>query len=72
MYEEALQDKDADPWQKAMEYEKESMYFNQVWELVEPPKGVKATRCKWIYKEKRGSNKKVKSWKARLVAKGFT
>jgi hypothetical protein len=55
-----------------MESEMESMDSNQVWELVEPPKGVKPIGCKWIYKRKRGSDKKVKSWKARLVAKGFT
>ena len=42
MYEEALQYKDADLWQNAMESEIESLYSNQVWELVEPPKGVKA------------------------------
>lgn len=48
------------------------MYSNQVWELVEPPKGVKPIGCKWIYKRKKGSDKKVKAWKARLVAKGYT
>ena len=71
-YDEALQDKDADLWHKAMQSEMESMYSNQVWELVEPPKGVKPIGCKWIYKRKRGSDKKVKAWKARLVAKGYT
>ena len=60
-YEEAMQDKDADLWQKAMESEIEFMYFEQVWELVEPPKGVKSIGCKWIYKKKKGSDKKVKS-----------
>ncbi|KAL8114038.1 hypothetical protein AgCh_021072 [Apium graveolens] len=71
-YEEAVQDKDADLWQKAMESEIELMYSNQVWELVEPPKGIKPIGCKWIYKKKRGLDKKVKAWKARLVAKGCT
>ncbi|XP_074562593.1 uncharacterized protein LOC141819132, partial [Curcuma longa] len=41
-YDEALQDKDADSWHKAMKSEIESMYSNQVWELVEPLDGVKA------------------------------
>ncbi|KAL8132324.1 hypothetical protein AgCh_007987 [Apium graveolens] len=71
-YEEAVQDKDADLWQKAMESEIESMYSNQVWELVEPPKGIKPIGCKWIYKKNRGLDKKVKAWKARLVVKGYT
>ncbi|KAL8124110.1 hypothetical protein AgCh_011931 [Apium graveolens] len=43
-----------------------------VWELVEPPKGIKPIGCKWIYKKKRESGKRVKAWKARLVAKGYT
>ena len=60
-YEEALQDKDADLWQKGMQSEMESMYSNEVWELVEPPKGLKPVGCKWIYKRKRGSDKKVKA-----------
>ena len=57
-YEEAIQDKDANLWQKAIDSEMESMYYIQVWELVEPPKGVKPIRCKWVYKKKRASDKK--------------
>ena len=49
----------------------ESMYSNQVWNLVEPPE-INPIRCKWIYKKKRGANRKVKTFKARLVAKRFT
>ncbi|RVW98285.1 Retrovirus-related Pol polyprotein from transposon TNT 1-94 [Vitis vinifera] len=71
-YDDALQDKDADKWLVAMKSEMESMYSNQVWELVEPPKGVKPIRCKWIYKKKRGIDGKVQTYKARLVAKGYT
>ena len=71
-YNEALQDKDAESWQKAMMSEMESMDSNQVWELVEPPNGVKAIGCKWVYKRKRGSDGKVQTLKARLVAKGYT
>ncbi|RVX02180.1 Retrovirus-related Pol polyprotein from transposon TNT 1-94 [Vitis vinifera] len=71
-YDDALQDKDADKWLVAMKSEMESMYSNQVWELVEPPKGVKPIGCKWIYKKKRGIDGKVETYKARLVAKGYT
>ena len=71
-YNEALQDKDAELWQKAMNSEMESMYSNQVWDLVEPPEGVKPVGCKWIYKKKRGTDGKVETYKARLVAKGYT
>ncbi|XP_074373465.1 secreted RxLR effector protein 161-like [Apium graveolens] len=46
-----------------MEFEMESIYSNQVWELMEPPKCIKPIGFKWIYKKKRGSDKKVKAWK---------
>ena len=50
----------------------DSMYSNQVWELVDLPEGVKPIGCKWIYKRKRGADGKVETYKARLVAKGYT
>ena len=71
-YNEALQDKDVESWHKAMISEMESIDSNQVWELVEPPKGVKPIGCKWVYKRKRGADGKVETFKARLVAKGYT
>ena len=27
------------------------MYEDQVWDLTDPPKGVKPIKCKWNYKE---------------------
>jgi hypothetical protein len=39
--------------------------------LVDPPDGVKAIECKWIYKKKRDMYGNVHIHKARLVAKGF-
>ena len=48
------------------------MEDNDVWVLVELPKGVKQICCKWIFKNKRDSNGNVKRYKARLVTKGFT
>ena len=55
-----------------MDLERESMYLNSVWELVDPPGGVKPIGCKWIYKRKRDVAGKVQIFKARLVAKGYT
>ncbi|XP_075095329.1 uncharacterized protein LOC142173606 [Nicotiana tabacum] len=52
-YDEALQDTNVDKWVIAMKSEIESMYSNQVWNLVEPPTGVKLIGCRWIYKEKK-------------------
>ena len=45
-YNEAIQDKDATLWQKAINTEMESMYSNQVWSLVDPPDGVNPIGCK--------------------------
>ena len=55
-----------------MKLEIESMYSNQVWNLVESPEGIKSTRCRWIYKKKREADRKAKTFKVRLVVKGFT
>ena len=46
------------------------MYSNKIWELVEPPDGVKVIGCKEGYNRKRGIDGKVETFKARLVEKG--
>ena len=58
-------------WLKAMKSKMESMYENQVWNLVDPPEGVKPIECKWIFKRKTDADGNVTIHKARLVAKGF-
>ena len=49
----------------------ESMYENQVWNLVDPPEGVKPIQCKWIFKRKIDPDGNPTIYKARLVEKGF-
>ena len=71
-YEGAINDIDAYDWVQAMKSELDSMYSNQVWDLVKVPKGIKLVGCKWVYKRKRGIDGKVETFKARLVAKGYT
>ena len=71
-YEEAMNDIDAHYWVKAMKSELDSMYSNQVWDLVKAPNGIKLFGCKWVYKRKKGIDGKVETFKARLVAKGYT
>ncbi|KAK4850321.1 hypothetical protein QYF36_005646 [Acer negundo] len=71
-YKEAMEDVDSRHWQKAMQSEIESMFDNKVWSLVDLPKGIKPIGCKWVYKRKRGMDRKVETFKARLVAKGYT
>ena len=37
-------------WLDAIKSEIVSMYENQVWNLVDPPEGMKPIKRKWIYK----------------------
>ena len=71
-YEEAMNDINAHHWVKAMKSELDSMYSNQVWDLVKTPNDIKPIGCKWIYNRKRGIAGKVETFKARLVVKGYT
>ena len=71
-YCDAMEDSDKDKWQDAMNQEMESMYSNSFWELVDPLEDVRPIGCKWIFKRKRGIDRKVETFKARLVAKGYT
>ena len=55
-YEEAMKDIDAHHWAKAMKFELDSMYSNQVWDLVKTHNGIKPVGCKWVYKRKFGND----------------
>jgi hypothetical protein len=66
-YAEAMMDPDSEKWQSAMRSEIDSMGDNQVWNLVDPPDGVKARECKWIYKKKKDMDGNVYIYKAQLV-----
>ncbi|KAL0401966.1 UNVERIFIED_CONTAM: Copia protein [Sesamum latifolium] len=63
---------DLDKWLEAIKSEMDSMGLNQVWTLLDPPKGVKPVGCKWVYKRKLGADGEVTAFKARNVAKGYT
>ena len=49
-YLEAVMSRDSDRWLEAMKSEIDSMYTNQVWTLVDAPKGVTPIGCKWVFK----------------------
>jgi hypothetical protein len=57
-------DPDSKKWQSAMRSEIDSMNENQVWNLVDQPKGVKPIDCKWIYKKKKDMDGNVRVYKA--------
>ena len=55
-----------------MDNEIQSMYDNQVWNLVDYVPGRKTVGCKWIFKKKTDVDGNVHTYKPWLVAKGFT
>ncbi|KAL0463110.1 UNVERIFIED_CONTAM: hypothetical protein Slati_0198600 [Sesamum latifolium] len=65
-------DIDSDKWLEAMKSKMDSMDSNQVWTLVDPPKGVRPVACKWVSKRKLGADGEVTAFKARLMVKGYT
>ena len=70
--EEVLSTPEKDHWYQAMEKEMKSLKDNDVWELVELPKGRKAVGSKCVFKAKTDSDRYVERLKARLVAQGFS
>ena len=70
-YAEAMVSPDFEAWLEAMRSELKSMDENQVWDLVDPPPGVTAIGCKWVFKKKTDVDGNVQIHKARLVAKGY-
>ena len=71
-FSQAISCNESELWYNAMKDELDSMKSNEVWDLVELPKGVQTIGCKWVYKTKRDSLGNIERYKARLVAKGFT
>jgi hypothetical protein len=51
-YTEVVRGSKSERWLDAMQSELESMRDNQVCNLVDPPDGVRAVECKWIFKKK--------------------
>ena len=58
-YREALSSDKANEWLIAMRDEMQSMLDNDVWELVDLPKGYKPIRCKCVFKTKRDNKGNV-------------
>ena len=71
-FSDAMERHDRQLWLKAMENEIASLNTNDVWDLVELPKGRKVVGSKWVFKVKRDLDGNINRYKARLVARGFT
>ncbi|CAN1849719.1 Retrovirus-related Pol polyprotein from transposon TNT 1-94 [Linum perenne] len=59
-------------WLKAMKEEIDALDYNETWDLVPKPEGVKPISCKWVYKVKSRPDGSIERYKARLVARGFS
>jgi len=70
-YTKVVMGPESEKWLEAMRSEMDSMKDNRVWNLVDPPDGVRAIECKWIFKKKIDTDGNVHIYKARLVAKCF-
>ncbi|RDY13764.1 hypothetical protein CR513_01274, partial [Mucuna pruriens] len=57
----------------SIRFEMESMYTNEVWNLVGPLHGVKHIKCMWVFQKKTDmdNNVNVSTFNVKLVAKGF-
>ncbi|RVW44023.1 Retrovirus-related Pol polyprotein from transposon TNT 1-94 [Vitis vinifera] len=60
-YDQAINSENSTLWLYAMEEELKSMKDNEVWDLVELPKGIKTIGCKWIFKTKHDSKGNVEN-----------
>ena len=55
-----------------MKDELKSMKDNDVWHLIEFPKGKKSISCKWVFRTNQNAKGNVERYKAHLVTKKFT
>ena len=52
--------------------EMDSIYSNDVWDLVELPTDCKPVGSKWVFKRKTNADGSIERYKVRLVAQGFS
>jgi len=71
-YVEALESKERQHWEIAINAELEALKRNETWEETFLPTNRKAIGCKWVFKLKRDTTGKPTRYKARLCAQGFT
>ena len=68
---EALNCSEKEHWEAAMQKEMDSIYSNNVWDLVELPENRKPIGSKWVFKKKTEADRSIERYKAWLVAQGF-
>ena len=70
-YKEAMMGSDSGKWQVAMKSEIESMYENQVWNLVDPPDGVRPSNVNGSIRRRHTLTVILLSIKLDLSQRGF-
>nr|GEY00015.1 reverse transcriptase domain-containing protein [Tanacetum cinerariifolium] len=71
-YKKAMESLKTSKWKKAMTSEIQSMYDNQVWNLVNTTPGLKMVGCNWFFKKKTYMDGKIHTYKARGCVYGIT
>ena len=71
-FEKAMAHPEAAEWKEAAAEEMRMFVKKKLFEEVTRPKNRRVVGCKWVFKEKRGSDSEIQKYKARLVACGFT
>lgn len=71
-YREAMTDKYAVDWRKAMQSEYNSLMENNTWVLTKIPNDKRPIKCKWVYATKKDNDGNILRFKARLVAKDYS
>ena len=69
---EALSRPDAERWSEAMKEEISGMIAQQVFELMDLPRGARRVGSMWVYSYKLNEDGSIARYKARLVAKGYS
>ena len=71
-YEEVMNDINAYHWVQVVKSKLDSMYSNQIWDLVKAPNGIKPVGCKQVYKRKGVIDGNVETFKSRLLEERYT
>jgi len=67
----AMESGNTEEWSEAMEAELQSLWENQVFEVVDRPVGRKVIGTKWVLRIKTDEKGNLDKYKARVVAKGY-
>ena len=69
---ESLMCSEKEQWKDAKQKEMNSIYSNDIWDLVELPKDCKPVGKLWLFKRKTNADGSIDRYKAQLVAQGFS